>query len=174
MVVTWWIVYFLPSEQLLQCGEQMASVLRETWHECQGSSTELPSSRITPTRHLSSTHACTGITCWIDSLLFWSCYCFAIFASLRGDKVSMLTHTYTHKPLRKVKWTSAITRLTAHLMCGLMFDLVHCRHREKDRWSYMTPNVLTETTPGVILLHKLTIFAQFLEWSFYICCHSCV
>ena len=26
-------------------------------------------------------------------------------ATLRGDKVSMLTHTYPHKPLRKIKMT---------------------------------------------------------------------
>ena len=47
-----------------------------------------------------------------------------------GDKVSMLTHTYT-------------TRLTAHFMCGLRSDLVICKFRKI--WSHMTVNVLTET-----------------------------
>ena len=34
---------------------------------------------------------------------------------LKGDKLSMLKHTYQHKPLRKIKWPSAITRLIALL-----------------------------------------------------------
>ena len=38
--------------------------------------------------------------------------------------MSMLIHTYLHKPLRKVKCPSTTTRLTAHFMCGLMPDLV--------------------------------------------------
>ena len=37
----------------------------------------------------------------------------------------------------------SITRLTAHVMCGLMSDLVICKFRRI--WSYMTLNVLTET-----------------------------
>ena len=57
------------------------------------------------------------------------------FCTLRGDKVSMLIHTYPHKLLWKVKWPSAITRLTAHFACGLMSDLVTCKHR-KSAWSY--------------------------------------
>ena len=48
-----------------------------------------------------------------------------------GDKVSMLTHTYPHKPLRKIlKRPYAITRLTAHLMCDLMSDLVTWKFRK--------------------------------------------
>ena len=39
-------------------------------------------------------------------------------------EVSILTHTYPHKPLKKIKWRSAITRLTAHFVCGVMSDLV--------------------------------------------------
>ena len=35
-------------------------------------------------------------------------------STLRGDEVSILTRTYPHKPLRKIKWVSAITRLTVH------------------------------------------------------------
>ena len=40
------------------------------------------------------------------------------------DKVIMLTHTYPHKPLRKIKWPPAITKLTTHFAYGLMSDLV--------------------------------------------------
>ena len=31
-----------------------------------------------------------------------------------GDTVSILTNTYPHKPLRRIKWPCAVTRLTAH------------------------------------------------------------
>ena len=34
----------------------------------------------------------------------------------------------THKPQRKM-WPSAITRLMAHFICGLLFNLVICKHR---------------------------------------------
>ena len=46
-----------------------------------------------------------------------------------------------------IKWTSAITKLTAHFTCGgMMSDLVICQLRiEYGHWSYMTPNVLVET-----------------------------
>ena len=50
----------------------------------------------------------------------------------RGDKVTVLTHTYPHKPLKKIKWPSAITMLTTHFMCGLMSDLVICKHRKEN------------------------------------------
>ena len=43
----------------------------------------------------------------------------------RGDKVSMLTHVYPHKARRKIEVIICkITRLTAHFMRGLMFDLL--------------------------------------------------
>ena len=65
--------------------------------------------------------------------------------------MSMLTHTYPHKPLKKIKVAIyAITRLTAHLMCGLMSDLVSCKFKKV--WSYTTTNVLLR--PGVIKQHK--------------------
>ena len=38
--------------------------------------------------------------------------------------VELLTHTYPHNPLTKIMWPSAVTRLTAHFMYGLMSDLV--------------------------------------------------
>ena len=50
---------------------------------------------------------------------------------LRGDKVSMLTHTYPHKPLRKINWPTAIARLTAHITCGLKSDLAICKHSKE-------------------------------------------
>ena len=52
--------------------------------------------------------------------------------TLRGDKVSMLTHTYPHKPLRKIKVAIyTFTRLTAHLMCSLTSDLVICKFSKR-------------------------------------------
>ena len=49
------------------------------------------------------------------------------FHTLWGDKVSVLTHTYPHKPWRDIEVTICkITRLTAHVMCGLMSDLLIC------------------------------------------------
>ena len=51
----------------------------------------------------------------------------SLFIPLRGDKVSMLTHIYPHKPWRNIEVTICkITRLTAHFMCGLMSDLLIC------------------------------------------------
>ena len=56
---------------------------------------------------------------WCNGLNFVS--------TLPGDKVSMLTHIYPHKPLREIEVTICkITRLTAHFMCGLMSDLLIC------------------------------------------------
>ena len=65
--------------------------------------------------------------------------------TLRGDKVSMLTHTYSCKPLRKIKAIIFNHQADSHLMYGLTSDLVICKFRKA--WSYMTPNVLR---PGVI------------------------
>ena len=48
--------------------------------------------------------------------------------TLWGDKVSMLTHIYPHKPQKKIEVTICkITRLTAHFMCGLLFDVLICK-----------------------------------------------
>ena len=63
---------------------------------------------------------------------------------LWGDEVCMLTHTYPHKPLSKIKWLYIIARMTAHFKCGLMSNLVICKHRKKVL-QYITLNVLTET-----------------------------
>ena len=59
--------------------------------------------------------------------------------SPRGDKVSILTNTYTHKPLRKIK----VTICNHQADTQLMSDLVTCKFRKV--WSYMTLNALTET-----------------------------
>ena len=71
---------------------------------------------------------------WVESNLnlevgLWEGSCLLFAAYPRGDKVSMLTHTYPHKPIR-LKWPYAITRLTAHIMSGLMSDLVICKFRK--------------------------------------------
>ena len=62
----------------------------------------------------------------------YATYCYkmkivSILGTLWGDKVSMLTHIYPHKPWREIKVTICkITRLTAHFVCGLMSDLLIC------------------------------------------------
>ena len=50
-----------------------------------------------------------------------------------GDKVSMLTHIYPHKPLRKIKWPYAVTKLPGQAdsestLCGMMFDCKHTKN----------------------------------------------
>ena len=61
-------------------------------------------------------------------------------------KLSMFTHTHPHKLLRKIMWPplQSLCRLTTHFTCGLMSDLVICKHGQRV-WSHKTPNVLTET-----------------------------
>ena len=44
----------------------------------------------------------------------------------------------------RLKWVSAITRLTAHLHCGLISAYVISKQR-KQAWSYMTLNAPTGT-----------------------------
>ena len=38
----------------------------------------------------------------------------------------MLTHTCPGKPLNKIEWASAITRLTSHFIDGMLSDLMVC------------------------------------------------
>ena len=45
--------------------------------------------------------------------------------------MSMLTQTYQHKSQRKFTLPLAITRLTANLMCGQVFNLVVSKHTEE-------------------------------------------
>ena len=65
------------------------------------------------------------------------------YQTLGGDEVSLLTRTYPHKPPRKIQVTICNHQADSPLMHGLMSDLVMCKFRKV--WSYMTPNVLTET-----------------------------
>ena len=49
---------------------------------------------------------------------------------LGDDKVSILTHIFPDKPLRKIKVTICNHhRPTVQFMCGLMSDLVICKFR---------------------------------------------
>ena len=65
--------------------------------------------------------------------------------------VNMLTHTYSYKPLRKIKWPSAVTRLTAHFTCGLS-DRMNCKHGREHGHVYHRMSLLR---PGIIKQHKL-------------------
>ena len=47
-------------------------------------------------------------------------------------EVEKVTYVYPHKLHGKIKWPFAITRLTAHITCGLMSDLeILCTSLEK-------------------------------------------
>ena len=80
---------------------------------------------------------CSGFFYKFFNLLFQNCQAFnGVYQCLKqyhlgrvGWGRSILTHTYPHKPLRKIKWPSAITRLTPHFMYGLMSALVICKKR---------------------------------------------
>ena len=101
---------------------------------------------------------------------------------LRGDEVSMLTHTYTRKFIRKIKWSSAVTRLTAHCTCGLIFALVVFKPLiemsmvvhdiEHPYWDRMS---LNDTTPKLVLFISAStlivrmILSAAVSSSFYIC-----
>ena len=74
----------------------------------------------------------------------------------------MLTHTYPHKPLRKIKVTIyIITRLTANFMCGVMSDLVNWEFRksmvihdtECPYWDQVPLNNTNQTKPNLIFLY---------------------
>ena len=78
-----------------------------------------------------------------------------VIIPLWGDKVSMLTHIYPHKPWRNIEVTICkITRLTAHFMCGLMSDLLICTFNKKygHTWHWMSL-----LRPDVINQHKLNL-----------------
>ena len=76
----------------------------------------------------------------------------------RGDKVGLFTHTSPHKPLRKINWSSAITKLTAHTTSGMMSDLVICEHRKGygNTWCWMSllrPSVIKQQNSNPV--HKM-------------------
>ena len=78
-----------------------------------------------------------------------------------GNNVSTLTHTYPRKPLRNPEWPYAITRLTAHFMCGLMSDLVFCKHKKEDdqtwHWMPLLNQLSLNNTNTVLALHVSTM-----------------
>ena len=48
-----------------------------------------------------------------------------------GDKVSILTHTYPHKPLIKINQVTICDHQDdSHFMCSLMSDLAICKFKE--------------------------------------------
>ena len=80
---------------------------------------------------------------------FKSSFCFHLrILCFLCDKVSMLSHSYPHKALMKLKLSSAVVRLTVNfIMCDLMFDLVVCNpglQSEKGMMLYMMLNVPSE------------------------------
>ena len=79
-----------------------------------------------------------------------------IWLNLRDDKMGMLSHIYgTHmNPWGKLNWPYAITRLTAHFMCWLMFDLVICNYRQSmvihdTECPYWDQGSLNNTKPNI-------------------------
>ena len=72
---------------------------------------------------------------------YFTFYITLIGKTLTGNNVSGLTHTCPHKG--RLKWTPAITRLTAHFSCGLIYALVI--YKFWIVWSHMTLNVRTDT-----------------------------
>ena len=57
----------------------------------------------------------------------------------------MPSHAYPHKPLRKIKWPSAITRLIAHFTRDLMSDLVIASIEKHMVIHDFISNITTET-----------------------------
>ena len=69
----------------------------------------------------------------------------------RWSSFFMLT-LYIPTQTREEDWPYAVTRMTAHFMCGLMSDLVICKCRQKmygHTWHWMSL-----LRPGVIRQHK--------------------
>ena len=64
-------------------------------------------------------------------------------STLRVDKVRYVNPYIPHKPLRRLKWPYAFTRLTSHL-CVARYLIWWFASWEKV-WSYMALKVLTET-----------------------------
>ena len=75
----------------------------------------------------------------------------SVLQTLRGDKVSMLTHIYPTNPRGTCKWPYAITRLTALFTCSLMFVL----------WLYVTPNVVAETRYHKVKQNSNSVLQEF-------------
>ena len=88
----------------------------------------------------------------------------SIFA---GDKVSMLTHTCTHphKPWGRLKWPYAITRLTAHFMCSLIwwFESLEKYGHIWHRMSLLKPGVIKQHKPNLTLKYVINSWKS--HWS---------
>ena len=99
---------------------------------------------------------------WIRTILFH-----VTSPHIRVGKVSMLTHTYPHKPLGKIKWPYAITKLTTYFTCSLMSDLAICKFRKS--MVIHDTNVLTETKkqqkPNPFRLTDVTVCWPWTNWS---------
>ena len=58
--------------------------------------------------------------------------------------MNKLAHTFPYKSLRKEKWPSAITTLTAYFIC-CPISIWWFASIAKSMWTYIAPNVLPET-----------------------------
>ena len=80
---------------------------------------------------------------YIPAYAIFVCLSSRLFPS-GGDKVSMWTHTYPHKLLRKIKVTICNHQADRSLYVWPNVWSGNCKFRKKI-WLYMTLNVLTET-----------------------------
>ena len=71
---------------------------------------------------------------------------------------------YPHKPQRKINWPSAITRLTAHVMCALVSDLVICKRRKEHGH---TGHQISSPRPFFFKQHKTHLFVKLMKFKPY-------
>ena len=92
---------------------------------------------------------CIELGIQISAIVPWSF--FRLLRPLRGDKVSVLTHTYEHNPPWGIlKWPYAITRLTAHFMWpDVRSGDLQVQKKYGHTWHRMSL-----LRPGVIKQHK--------------------
>ena len=83
------------------------------------------------------------------------------YSSRVGLWSEYVTHSYPHKPRRKINWPSVVTRLTAHVTCGLMSDLIFCKHRKEYNYTWHRMSLLRL---GVIKQHKPNLFFYVYIW----------
>ena len=75
----------------------------------------------------------------------------------------MVTHTFPHKTLQKIKCTSEITRLTGHFTFGLMSNLVIYKHRKEYGYTWHGMPALRPAT-GVIEKPKTRNILSVVWW----------
>ena len=82
-----------------------------------------------------------------------------ILATLEGDEVSMLTHTYHTNLWGRLKWPYATTRLTIYFVCGLMSNVVICKletcGHTWHQMSLLRPGVVKQCKPVNQTIHHL-------------------